>query len=264
MLEQAHGSAYLRDMHDHQRGFDPAPEGRGASGVQREAIRRVERELTAVRIAEGRRRGLRSRLRRRGGGAGAPRPIEPGTRDGPRTGGRGAESSRRRDGQGLPAGIRRPDPRGQPCRRRCPAASGELRHGGDRRRRPGADRASLRPAARAGPRSETTAARGPRRAQRLTRGARRAATRSRAVVTGAQPVGGGETAGGTSGRGADELKTRTGGRCPWGKTGCVWPRLAGFLLAGKPRSSCWTVNRRRASATGEGVGWHVVRGWTSP
>ena len=48
VLEQAHGSAYLRGMHDHQRGFDPAPEGRGASGVQGEAIRRVERELTAV------------------------------------------------------------------------------------------------------------------------------------------------------------------------------------------------------------------------
>ena len=48
VLEQAHGSAYLRGMHDHQQGFDPAPEGRGASGVQGEAIRRVERELAAV------------------------------------------------------------------------------------------------------------------------------------------------------------------------------------------------------------------------
>ena len=47
VLEQAHGSAYLRGMHDHRRGFDPA-EGRGASGVQGEAIRRVEQELTAV------------------------------------------------------------------------------------------------------------------------------------------------------------------------------------------------------------------------
>ena len=48
VLEQAHGSAYLRGMHDQQRGLDPAPETRGASGVEGDAIRRVERELTAV------------------------------------------------------------------------------------------------------------------------------------------------------------------------------------------------------------------------
>ena len=47
VLEQAHGSAYLRGMHDQQRGLDRAPEGRGAS-VRAEAIRRVERELTSV------------------------------------------------------------------------------------------------------------------------------------------------------------------------------------------------------------------------
>ena len=110
-------------------------------------------------IAGGRRRGLRPRLQRRGGGAGKPRPIEPGMRNGPWTGGCGAEFSRRRDRQGLSAGIRRPHPRGQSCRRRCPETSGELRQGSDRGRRPGADRASLRPAARAGPGSEAVAAR---------------------------------------------------------------------------------------------------------
>ena len=47
VLEQAHGSAYLRGMHDQQRRLDPVPEGCGAS-VQAEAIRRVERELIAV------------------------------------------------------------------------------------------------------------------------------------------------------------------------------------------------------------------------
>ena len=47
VLEEAHGSAYLRRMHDQQRGLDPAPEGCGAS-VRAEAIRRVERELIAV------------------------------------------------------------------------------------------------------------------------------------------------------------------------------------------------------------------------
>ena len=47
VLEQTHGSTYLRGMHDQQRGFDPAPEGCGAS-VRAEAIRRVERELMTV------------------------------------------------------------------------------------------------------------------------------------------------------------------------------------------------------------------------
>ena len=47
VLEQAHGSAYLRGMHDQQRGLDPAPDGWGAS-VRAEAIRRVERELMTV------------------------------------------------------------------------------------------------------------------------------------------------------------------------------------------------------------------------
>ena len=47
VLEEAHGSAYLRGMHDQQRGLDPAPEGCGAS-VRAEAIRRVERELMTV------------------------------------------------------------------------------------------------------------------------------------------------------------------------------------------------------------------------
>ena len=47
VLEQAYGSAYLRGMHDQQRGLDPAPEGCSAS-VRGEAIRRVERELISV------------------------------------------------------------------------------------------------------------------------------------------------------------------------------------------------------------------------
>ena len=73
VLEQAHGSAYLRGMHDQQRGLDPAPRGmrsvRPSGGDPAGGARADEG------IAGDRRRGLRPRLRRRGGGAGAPRPI---------------------------------------------------------------------------------------------------------------------------------------------------------------------------------------------
>ena len=78
VLEQVHGDAYLRGMHDHQRGFDQAPDRGGAAGLQQEAIRRVEPELkTAVREigAEGYDRGYDD------GAAGRKSP--PRTRGGP-------------------------------------------------------------------------------------------------------------------------------------------------------------------------------------
>ena len=129
--------------------------------------------------------------------------------------------------KGYLRGIRRPDPRGQSCRRRCPAASGELRQGGDRGRRPGAGRASLRPAARAGSRSEAAAAPSPGRAGRINSRGRRAATGPQAVVTGVQPGGGGDW---PAGRRAEPL---TDGDSDWkggtdGETACIWLRLMGL------------------------------------
>ena len=117
VLEEAHGSAYLRGMHDQQRGLDPGPErtrrirpGGGDPAGRTGAGMTVLQKAGAAGYGRG--------YDDAAAGAGKPRPIEPGTRDGPGTGGRGAESSRRRDGQGLPAGLRRPHARGQSCRRR--------------------------------------------------------------------------------------------------------------------------------------------------
>ena len=113
VLEQAHGNAYLRGMHDRQRGFEQAPDGGRASGVQPDAIRSVEAELTEV--------------LREAGAAGYDRgyddacldrenrpPSSPRAPGGPWTAGRCGGASRRRNGQGLPARIRRPHPAGQP------------------------------------------------------------------------------------------------------------------------------------------------------
>ena len=47
-LEQVHGDAYLRGMHDQQRGFHEESGGGRAGGVRQEAIRGVEAELKTV------------------------------------------------------------------------------------------------------------------------------------------------------------------------------------------------------------------------
>ena len=47
-LEQVHGDAYLRGMHDHQRGFHEESGGGRAGGVRQEAIRGVKAELKTV------------------------------------------------------------------------------------------------------------------------------------------------------------------------------------------------------------------------
>lgn len=60
MLEQVHGDAYMRGMHDHQRGFHEEAVWKAEGRVSREAILRVEPELkTALREigAEGYDRG---------------------------------------------------------------------------------------------------------------------------------------------------------------------------------------------------------------
>ena len=50
VLEQVHGDAYMRGMHDHQRGFHEEAVWKDAGRVSREAILRVEPELkTALR-----------------------------------------------------------------------------------------------------------------------------------------------------------------------------------------------------------------------
>ena len=50
MLEQVHGDAYLRGMHDQQRGFQEEAAGKDQGRVSRDAILRVEPELkTALR-----------------------------------------------------------------------------------------------------------------------------------------------------------------------------------------------------------------------
>ena len=166
VLEQTHGSAYLRGMHDQQRGLDAAPEGRRASGVRAEGIRRVERELMAVLQeagAAGYGRGYDDAA------AGLVSRAHP-TRNTRRTVDRGMRprvfSTTRRPR--ATCGVATTVSAGQSCRRRRPATSGELRQGGDRGRRPGAGRASLRPAARGGSRSEAVAARGARAARRVT------------------------------------------------------------------------------------------------
>ena len=102
-----------------------------------------------------------------------------------------------------------------------------LRQGGDRGRRPGAGRASLRPAARAGSRSEAAAAPSPGRAGRInsprtTRryaasgGRHRCSTRRRRGLSAgrrAEPL----TDGDSDGKGGTD-----------GETACIWLRLVGL------------------------------------
>ena len=201
VLEQAHGSAYLRGMHDQQRGLDPAPEGCGAC-VRPSGGNPARGARADGGSAEGRRRGIRPRLRRRRGRAGEPRSIEPGTRDGPWTGGCGAPvfSTTRRpkatcgDTTTGSAGPVVPTPLSGGIRWKYVK---EVTAVDDRAK------AELRYVPRRAP------ARDPKRSPRVVRAARTGSPVEhdaplrgpRTVVAGAQPGGGGETAGGTLGRG---------------------------------------------------------------
>lgn len=158
VLEQVHGDAYMRGMHDHQRGLHEEAVWKDEGRVSREAILRVEPELkTALREmgAEGYDRGVW----RRGGGAqqGArPAPAQHGRA---RARGRGRVPAVGRGGQGVRPGLRRPLPWGEPGRRRRPVPAGGLRQGGHGHRRGPAGGAPLRPARRQRPRRGTLAAR---------------------------------------------------------------------------------------------------------